>query len=207
MGEENLNIKAREALRHIRNWLMHYGKFPSVRDLMSVMDYKSPRSAMLLLKDLEENGFLERKEDGNFRLIKDLEIGIIARTVSIPLVGSASCGSPLLAEENIEGMFQVSTTLAKPGSKYFLLRAMGDSMNAAGINNGDLVLIKQQPIADNGQKIVALIDDEATVKEYHRNGNIVTLMPKSNNPIHKPIILTEDFQIQGIVINTIPITH
>ncbi len=207
MGEENLNIKAREALRHIRNWLMQYGKFPSVRDLMNLMNYKSPRSAMLLIQDLEENEFLERKDDGSFKLIKDLETGIIARTVSIPLVGSVPCGSPLLAEQNIEAMIQVSISLAKPGSKYFLLRAVGDSMDKAGINNGDLVLIKQQTVADNGQRIVALIDDEATVKEYQRNGDFVTLMPRSNNPIHKPIILTKDFLIQGIVINTIPITH
>jgi repressor LexA len=207
MGEENLNIKAREALRHIRNWLMRYGKFPSVRDLMTLMNYKSPRSTMLLLQDLEENGFLERKEDGGFKLIKDLEIGIIARTVSIPLVGSVPCGGPLIADENIEAMIQVSVSLAKPGSKYFLLRAMGDSMDKAGINNGDLVLIKQQSVAENGQKIVALIDDAVTVKEYQRNGDLVTLMPRSNNPAHKPIILTHDFQIQGIVINTIPINH
>ncbi len=207
MGEGELNIKARQALRHIRNSLMHTGKLPSVRDLMVVMNYKSPRSAMLLLNDLEENGFLEKKQDGSFRLIKDMKTGIVARTVSVPLVGSIPCGSPLLAEENLEAMIQVSISLAKPGSKYFLLRAMGDSMDQAGINNGDLVLIKQQSIADNGQRIVALIDDEATVKEYQRKGNIVTLMPRSNNPIHKPIILTEDFQIQGIVVNTISITH
>lgn len=207
MGENELNIKAREALRHIRNSLMHTGKIPSVRELMATMDYKSPRSATLLLSELEENGFLKRKEDGTYRLIKDLSTGVIARTVSVPLVGSVPCGSPLLAEENIEAMIQVSTSLAKPGSKYFLLRAIGDSMNQTGINDGDLILIKQQPTADNGQRIVALIDDEATVKEYRQSGDIVTLLPRSSNPSHKPIILTEDFQIQGIVINTIPITH
>lgn len=207
MGEENLNIKAREALLHIRNWIMQYARFPSVRDLMNKMDYKSPRSVTLLLNDLEENGFLERKQDGSFKLIKDLENGVVARTVSVPLVGSVPCGSPLLAEENIEAMIQVSTSLARPGSKYFLLRAIGDSMDKVGISNGDLLLIKQQQSADNGQKIVALIDDEATVKEYQRNGNIVTLMPRSNNPVHQPIILTRDFQIQGIVINTIPFTN
>src|SRR5258706_559099 len=114
MGEENLNIKAKEALRHIRNWLMQYGKFPSVRDLMNLMNYKSPRSTMLLLQDLEENEFLERKDDGSFKLIKDLETGVIARTVSIPLVGSVPCGSPLLAEENVEAMIQISISLAKP---------------------------------------------------------------------------------------------
>ncbi len=205
MGEEKLNPKAREALKHIRNWTMHYGRVPSVRELMNKMDYKSPRSAMLLMEELEDNGFLQRKNDGSYRFIKDLEAGNIARTVLVPLVGSVPCGSPLLAEENIEAMIQVSTSLAKSGGKYFLLKASGDSMNKVGINNGDLMLIRQQSTADNGQKVVALIDDEATVKELQHKGDVVALMPRSDNPVHQPIILTRDFQIQGIVIATIPL--
>ena len=104
MGEDNLSIKARQAIRHIRNWVMQYGLSPSVRELMKLMDYKSPRSAVLLLEELEENGFLNRKEDGSFRLVKDLEKDANTRTVAIPLVGYAPCGSPLLAEENIEAI-------------------------------------------------------------------------------------------------------
>lgn len=207
MGEENLSLKAREALRHIRNSIMHFGKIPSVRDLMSAMDYKSPRSAMLLMGELEDNGFLKRKTDGSFQLVKDLKEGHVAHTVAIPLVGSVPCGSPLLAKENIEAMIPVSIALARPGSKYFLLRADGDSMNKADINDGDLMLIRQQPTADNGQKIVALIDDEATVKEYQRKGNIVSLVPRSTNPKHQPIILTSNFYIQGVVVATIPFNH
>lgn len=204
MGEENLNIKAREALRHIRNWLMKYGYFPSVRDLMNEMDYKSPRSAMLLLIELEQNGFLKKKADGSYRMIKDLETETMVRTVAVPLVGNVTCGTPILAQENIEAMIPVSTSLVKSGSKYFLLRVIGDSMNEAGINEGDLILIRQQPIAENGQNIVALIDDEATVKEFRKKGDVVTLLPRSSNPSHKPIILEYNFQVQGIVIATIP---
>jgi repressor LexA len=204
MSEEDLSIKAREALRHIRNWLMRYGKVPSVRDLMNEMDYKSPRSAMLLMAELEQNGFLKKKSDSTFQMIKDLATETMARTVAIPLVGSVTCGTPMLAEENVETMIPVSTLLAKPGFKYFLLRANGDSMDKAGINNGDLILVKQQPVADNGQRVVALIDDEATVKEFQRKGDVIALVPQSNNPKHKPIILDYEFQIQGIVIATIP---
>lgn len=204
MGEENLNIKAKEALRHLRNFIMHHGRMPSTRELMKEMNYKSPLSPMLLLNELAANGFLEKKNDGSYTLIKDLGDGESARTVAVPLVGTVTCGAPILAQENIEAMIPVSTKLAKPGSKYFLLKAKGDSMNEAGINDGDLILIKQQPTANNGDKVVALIDDEATVKEYQYRGNFITLLPRSNNSIHQPIILTQDFQIQGIVVDTIP---
>jgi len=204
MSEDNLGSKAKEALRHIRNFLMHHGRMPSTRELMKEMKYKSPLSPMLLLNELAANDFLEKKPDGSYMLLKDLTARESARTVAIPLVGTASCGMPILAQENIEAMIPVSTNLAKPGSTYFLLRARGDSMNEVGINNGDLILVRQQPTASNGQNVVALIDDEATVKEYQHKGNFVTLLPRSDNKIHQPIILTQDFKIQGVVVATIP---
>jgi repressor LexA len=203
MSEELLSGKAKEALKHIRNWLMKYSLMPSVRELMQEMDYKSPRSAMLLMAELEENGFLERKADGSYKMIKDLSTSVTARTVAIPLVGSISCGGALLAEENIEAYIPVSTSLVKAGHKYFLLRAVGDSMNEAGILPGDLVLVRQQNVAENGQNIVALIDDDAILKEFQHKGNVVALVPRSSNSKHKPIILERDFQIQGIIITSI----
>lgn len=204
MGEEALSQKAREALRHIRNWIMHNGKAPSVRELMNSMEYKSSRSALLLMDELVHNGFLEKKQEGGVRLLKDLEYGNASRTVSIPLVGTVACGTPLLAEENTEAMIPVSVILARPGSKYFLLRAKGDSMDKAGINDGDMILVKQQPTADNGQNVVALIDDEATVKEFHLKKDVVSLIPRSTNPKHQQIIVSNNFQIQGVVEAIIP---
>lgn len=204
MGEESLSQKAREALRHMRNTIMHSGRMPSVRELMVAMAYRSPRSAVLLMEELEAEGFLEKKNDGGYRLIKDLKEGHNVMTIPIPLVGSVTCGTPILAEENIEAWIPVSTAIVKSGSKYFLLRAKGDSMDKAGINEGDLILVKQQAGAQNGENIVALIDDEATVKEFRHRGDFVTLLPNSSNQRHQPIILTRDFQIQGIVVATIP---
>ncbi len=203
MSEESLSPKAKESLKHLRNFIMQNGRMPSIRELMKEMNYKSPLSPMLLLNELAASGFLEKKADGGYTLIKDLTEGESARTVAVPLVGTVTCGAPILAQENVEAMIPVSTKLVKPGSKYFLLRAKGDSMNEAGINDGDLILIKQQPTANNGQSVVALIDDEATVKEYQHKGQFVTLVPRSNNRIHQPIILTQDFHIQGIVVATI----
>ncbi|MBS1735613.1 MAG: repressor LexA [Bacteroidetes bacterium] len=203
MSEEQLSGKAKEALKHIRNWLMKHSLMPSVRELMHDMEYKSPRSAMLLMSELEENGFLEKKADGSYKMIKDLATNNTARTVAVPLVGSISCGGALLAEENIEAFIPLSTSLVKSGNKYFLLRAVGDSMDEAGINPGDLVLVKQQSVAENGEKVVALIDDAATLKEFQHKGNVVALLPKSTNPKHKPIILESEFQIQGVIVSII----
>jgi repressor LexA len=110
----------------------------------------------------------------------------------------------MLAEENVEAEIAVSTALAKPGSKYFLLRASGDSMNQAGINSGDLLLIRQQTTAENGQRVVALINDEATVKEFEKNGDVVILRPRSSSKEHKPIVLTDNCIIQGVVQAVLP---
>ena len=204
MAEENLSVKSREALAHIRNWIMKFGRFPSVRDIMEQMKYKSPRSVTLIINELLENGFVGKKSNGGYKMIKDLSTSSMARTIEIPLLGSISCGGPLLAEENIEGYIPISVSMVKPGEKYFILKAVGDSMNKADINSGDLVLIKQQPTAENGQIVVALIDDDATIKEYQHNDNVVVLIPRSTNPKHRPIILEREFQIQGIVMTSFP---
>ena len=202
----NLSYKELEALKIIRNFLVHQGKMPSVRELMLGMEYKSPRSAALLLKSLEAKDILKKKNDGSYQIV-DFKIsedfGSRAQTVKIPLLGNVACGMPIFADENIEAEISISVEMIKRGYKYFLLRAEGDSMNEAGINNGDLLLIKQQQNAENGDRILALIDEEATVKEYNKSGGMVILKSKSSNKTHQPIILTENFRIQGVIENVI----
>ena len=88
MSEENLGSKAKEALKHLRNFIMHHGRMPSTRELMKEMNYKSPLSPMLLLNQLAASGFLGKKSDGSYRLLKDLNEGEITRTVAVPLVGA-----------------------------------------------------------------------------------------------------------------------
>jgi repressor LexA len=127
----------------------------------------------------------------------------VEQTVQVPVVGRAACGTPMLAEENIEEMIPVSKKIAAPPYRYYMLRAKGDSMNQAGINDGDLVLVRQQSTARHGDTVVALIDDEATIKEYTTTGSAVVLKPHSDNTAHKPIILTRDFMVQGVVVTTI----
>lgn len=200
-----LSNKEIAAIRHIRNSILHKGKIPSVRELMFLMEYKSPRSASVLINLLIEKEILKRKESGDLQLINlPEEDSKRASTVDIPLVGVVACGTPMLAEENIEAMIPVSIRLAKHQYKYFILRANGDSMNQKGINDGDLVLVRQQESADNGDLVVALIDDEATVKQIYISQDAVMLKPRSSNKEHQPIILDRDFRIQGVVVATIP---
>jgi repressor LexA len=201
---KELTNKELEAIRYIRNEIVR-GHSPSVRDLRKALGYSSPNSANLILKSLIQNKILERRPDSRLRFLQDLETrDDHARTIDIPLVGTAPCGAPLLAEQNIEAMIPVSLKLIKRFHQYFLLRAIGDSMNKAGINTGDLVLIRQQSDANNGDRVVALIDDEATIKELRKNNEAVVLMPRSSNAKHQPIILTQDFQIQGVVVSVVP---
>lgn len=172
---------------------------------MGALGYKSPRSAQDVLEQLAEKGIIKKFEHGGYQLIRDPDLGQAHnQTVDVPVVGSVAAGTPILAEENIEGFVPISTSLVKPGGSYFLLRVTGDSMNDGGINDGDFVLVRQQPVAETGERVVVLIDDEATVKIFHPQKDVVVLKPRSTNPKYKPIILDRDFQIQGVVVAAVP---
>jgi repressor LexA len=201
---QRVTNKQVEAVRHIRNWIARRGRTPSVRELMGALGYKSPRSAQDILEQLEQKGIIKKFASGDYQLLHDPDLGrAYIQTMNVPVVGTVAAGTPILAEENIEGFIPISTTLAKPGGKYFLLRAKGDSMDKAGIKDGDFVLVRQQASADPGERVVALIDDEATIKEYHPQKNVVILKPRSRNLENKPIIVDQDFQIQGVVVATV----
>ena len=200
-----LSHKEAAALRIIRNSIMSKGRPPSTRELMSALSYKSPRSAALLIDQLIAKDYLNRRENGQIQILRDDQgDNARAQTVDVPLVGIVACGAPLLSEENIEAMIPVSVKLAKPPHKYFWLKAFGDSMNQKGIQDGDLVLVLQQNTAQNGNVVVAMIDDETTIKEFHKSNNAIILKPRSSNKDHKPIVVTRDFHIQGVVITSVP---
>jgi len=179
---------------------------PTNREILKIMGLKSPRSVAQYLGVLEEGGYIQRgKGARNIKIIKFLyDDRNSSRTVKVPILGHVPCGVPFLAEENTENIVTVSEKIAKPPHKYFMLRAVGDSMNKSGINDGDLVLIRQQIIANDGDIIVALIDDETTIKRLYLRKDFVILEPNSTNSEHSPIILERDFRIQGIVVRTMP---
>ena len=205
--QKQISNKELAAIEAMRSYLMKNGRMPSIRELMRELDYKSPRSVSVLVQNLVEKDVLSRKEDGGLQLVQyELQADELnsEQTVKVPLVGAIACGVPILAEENIEAMFTVSVKLAKQPGSYFFLRAVGDSMNKKGINDGDLMLIKQQDAANDGDIVVALIDNEATIKELKVNTQNVVLMPHSTNPEHMPVILTRDFKVQGVLVSVIP---
>jgi len=123
--------------------------------------------------------------------------------IKIPIVGTIACGSPIFAEENIEDYLEISKDLLKKNEMYFILVASGDSMNKSDINDGDLILINQQSTANDGDIVVALINDEATLKILKKKENLILLQPNSTNKKHKPIIASNQLRIQGVFKNNL----
>ncbi len=208
MKKERLTARQLEFLRLLLQYRRKEGIPPTVREMREYGGFSSTRSVLQFLDALEKAGYIRRGHGArNVRIVKvplDADLEGRVETVPIPLIGTVAAGSPILAEENVEAQILVSKSLARGPHTYFLLRVQGDSMNRAGINNGDLVLVRQQQTAENGEKVVALIDDKATVKELHVSRDAVVLHPRSSNKKHKPIILQRDVLIQGVVIATIP---
>lgn len=191
------------ALRCIRNHLAHHGRTPSVRELAACMGFASPRSAAVVIQELVRQGYVTKRPGGRIQLVRDFRRGGV-ETVSVPIVGTAPCGSPITAEEDIEGFVRVSTGLASPPHQHFILRAQGDSMDLAGISDGDLVLVRSTPQARDDDRVVALVDGESTIKILRRHDGIIALEPHSSDPRHQPIFADAGLSIQGVVVARLP---
>ena len=204
----HLNESDKKVYALIRNRFVHGLDAPTLREINEITKRSSPRSAVLVLQRLEHAGLIHRR-GGRIRLTSaSLAPNTSVSTMDVPLVGRIAAGAPILAEENVEAVIPVSTALARPGAKYFLLRVIGTSMNRAqvgdvNIEDGSIVLVRQQDTADDGNVVVALINDEATVKILERKNGIVILRPRSSDP-HKPIVLTDNCVIQGVVVAVLP---
>ncbi len=148
---------------------------------------------------------------GNENLIKKETKTIIEKIISpysgvminVPMFESVGCGPAMFAETISEEMIPVRRDYFSSGSKYFVLKVSGDSMNKAGINDGDLVLCVKNYQPSEGKRVVALIGDDATIKEYHIEKDQIILKPCSTNPTHKPLVFNEDIKIQGIVVRVL----
>lgn len=192
-----------DAYNFIVRYFMLNGRAPSFQVIADGLGFASKRSVQLVIDRLREAGRISSSK-GKIELVLSASDFGGERTVPVPLVGTASCGALAFAEQDVEDYIDVSTMIANPGSKYFILRAMGDSMNLSGIDDGDLVLIRQQSSATEGQKVIALVNDEATIKHFHREKGLVVLRPNSTDKTIRPIILSEGFSVQGVVITTLP---
>ena len=164
---------------------------PSIRELCAHVGLKSPCSVHRHLNTLEQKGYIARRKSANRGLMVLRGVDHRTRpqrTTTIPLVGTIAAGVPLLAEQNIEDAYAVSTELV-PDENSFMLRVKGDSMIEAGIFDGDLVVVRRQDAADDGDIVAALLDDEATVKRFYRENGHIRLQPA--NPSMEPIIADE----------------
>lgn len=202
---EQLTNKEQVLLQKVREYITQ-GEKITIRWLQTALGYASPRSISVLLDQIMAKWWLYRDSRD------DLQISPSFTTDSyevraIPLIGTVACGMPIFAEENIETEIPVSTKIVNRTDKYFFLRAQWDSMNQKWVEDGDLILVRQTNIARSGDIIVALINDEATLKEYRQDSWTVYLIPHSDNPRHKPIILDEsdgNIMIQGIFVRAFP---
>lgn len=197
---ESLTSKDKQILSFIRDFLIQNNTSPTLEEIRTALGYKSITSVQRSIVSLENSGYLLRS--GSKRgLTLTHET---TQTYQVPIVGAAACGQPILAVENIESYVPTDVDLLRGDkNKYFYLRAQGDSMNEAGIDDGDLVLVEQTPTASGNDIIVALIEDNATIKRFKRGDGYVALVPQSRNPKHQPIVMRDNFSIQGKVIKIV----
>lgn len=194
--ELNLTKRQNEIFEFINGHLERTGYPPTVREIGKALGLHSPSTVHAHLAKLEKSGVL-RRDPSKPRAIEIL-VDRAKRVVrpGVPLVGQVAAGSPILAEENIEDMLEVPALLGAESGDY-ALNVRGDSMKDAGILPGDVVIVRPAEDADNGQIVVALMEDEATVKRFYREQDAVRLEPA--NPDYEPIV-TRDVDIIGRVI-------
>lgn len=190
MAKGKISDKQRQILEYIKDQILEKGYPPAVRDICQAVSLKSTSSVHAHLETLEKNGYI-RRDPTKPRAIEilDDEFNIGRREISsIPVVGRVAAGTPILAEQNIEDYFPIPADMA-PNSRCFALKVQGDSMINIGINDGDYVFVRETKSADNGDLVVALVDDSATVKNFYKENGHIRLQPQNDNM--EPIIVQE----------------
>lgn len=203
------NDKQNEILEFVNQQVQEKGYPPSVREICSAVGFKSTSTVHAYLEKLEKEGFLHKDptkpralrivKGSKSNTVKESESGYYSRRelVEVPIVGKVTAGQPILAVENIEDTFPLPVDFVQ-NSTAFMLRVQGDSMIEAGILDRDFVLVKQQSTANNGDIVVALIGDEATVKTFYKEKDYIRLQPE--NQYLDPIIVRDNVSILGKVI-------
>ncbi len=205
MAYGKITKKQSEILEYIKSQILNKGYPPSVRDICEAVQLKSTSSVHSHLETLEKNGYIRRDPtkpraieiiDDNFNLVR-------REVVNVPIIGHVAAGQPLLAVENVESYFPIPTEFM-PNRQCFMLKVVGESMINAGIFDGDTILVEQRQTAANGEIIVALVDDSATVKTYYKEEGHIRLQPE--NDTMEPIIVPS-CQILGKVFGVFRFFH
>ena len=198
MSYGKISEKQSEILKYIKSEIINRGYPPAVRDICEAVKLKSTSSVHSHLETLEKNGYI-RRDPTKPRAIEILDDGFnLSRreVVNIPILGTVAAGVPILAQEDIEGYFPIPVE-DMPNKEVFMLNVKGDSMINVGIFNSDKVIVEKQSTASNGEIVVALVDDSATVKRFYKEKGHYRLQPENDNL--KPIIV-DNVTILGKVI-------
>ena len=198
MGNGTITEKQSEILEYIKAQILERGFPPAVREICEAVHLKSTSSVHSHLETLEKNGYI-RRDPTKPRTIEilDDDFALTRReVVNVPVIGTVAAGTPILAEQNIEDYLPIPAEML-PNKEVFMLKVKGNSMIEAGIYSGDKVIVAKQPDAENGDKVVALVDDSATVKTFYKENGHFRLQPE--NSTMDPIIL-DHVEILGKVI-------
>ena len=200
-----ISKKQAEILEFIKERILEKGYPPAVREICEAVNLKSTSSVHAHLETLEKNGYIRRDPtkpraieicDDSFQLVRH-------EMTSIPIVGKVAAGQPILAEENIEGYFPLPVDMA-PNAESFVLKVKGDSMINAGIFSGDQIFVERTNVARNGDTVVALVDDSATVKTFYKENGHIRLQPENDDM--DPIIV-DNCEILGKVYGVFRLYH
>ncbi len=192
----------RQTLEFLRSFIAEHGYGPTLKDIASNLGVRSPSTAHFHLSRLEEKNFIRRGDDGSIELLEREELENDSGPCSVPLLGAIAAGSPIEAIEDSSVMVDVPPQFISGNKEIYCLQVAGDSMIDAHIMDGDVIVVSKQDTADNGQIVVALLEDgTATLKTFRRlKGGKVMLVP--HNPKHKPITV-DNVTIQGRLVGLI----
>ncbi len=190
MGNSVLTKRQQQIFEFILSNIDKFGYPPSIPEIQEKFAFKSPNAVKDHLEALERKGYIARRphKSRGLEILKFTSLRNNNDSVTeVPIVGRVSAGTPILAEENVEGTIFIDKSLAQNNRGMFVLRVKGTSMINAGVLDGDFVLVRQQPTAEQGEMVVALIEDEVTVKRFYKEKNKIRLQPE--NDTMEPIIV------------------
>ena len=190
MSQGKISKKQQEILEYIKSQILQRGFPPAVREICEAVNLKSTSSVHSHLETLEKNGYIRRDptKPRAIEILDDMFNLTRREMVHVPIIGQVAAGEPILAQENIEDYWPVPAD-RMPNKQTFFLKVKGESMINAGIFDGDMVIVEQQPTADNGDIVVAMIEDSATVKRFYKEDGYYRLQPE--NDTMDPIIVSE----------------
>lgn len=195
---EFLTDKQKAVLKYIEKYQMKHGKSPTIREMRERFNVSSDNSILKHLKALEDKGYIEKDDTPRgIKLFDSVKKRLESETVKLPLLGFIPAGGPVDTEEYVEGWYDVGPDIAKGGEGNFVLRVRGESMIDAGIHDGDLVVVDGKKSARNGDIVVALVDNQNTVKRYIKDGSKIYL--HAENDAYEDIYPEEELMIQGVV--------